>query len=221
MGSWRNSKTAKAWNSKRLARFACWPVVVLLVGLVLTTGCLENGQAAPISASEAVDRGTVEARAWAEDARLVLASGMEAPAEHPATEREMDEDPVLPADENVGDGLAPAWTLLFFSEALENTRSYHVTGSDVVDLGEAERPGNTPEALPAWEVDSPDAMGVALEDDAFREAVLSGGSFVVSTLALHEGDPAWMFVARTHPGGGGVDVMVHAVDGAVLGEGEG
>ncbi len=218
MGSWRSSRR-ESGSSSKCAKAAGFHLLAFgfLVAFVLLSGCLEGERAASIPASEAVEKGSVEAVDWAEDAQLVLVSGMEAPAEHPATDREQGDGPVLPSDENVGDGKAPAWTLLFYSEERDNTRSFHVTSLEVEDLGESQPPEQTPEPLPEWGVDSPEAMGIALEDASFREAVLSSGSFVVSTLGIYEDDPAWSLVARSQSAGG-VEVMVNAVTGVLMSE---
>lgn len=194
--------------------------VLLAAALVAaaTAGCVDDPRqgGAAIAGTVAHERALEEARTWAADAELVLLSGVEAPGSHPATEREDDARLAVPADADVGDGRAPAWTALFYSEGENATLSVRVVGDQVRALEPTGSP-ETPVPLANWSVDSPEAAATALDERSFREAALAEGANVALTLGTEGGEPVWTLKARSGAHGGATTARVHAVNGTLLG----
>lgn len=197
------------------------PLALLLLAATALAGCASDTQASPtIPASEAAELARADATAWQGDAELVALSGIEAHevAATPPGDPEGDDRPSLrSADASVGDGRAPSWTALFYSEAANRTRSYLVTEAGAQDQGAAEPPSSRPVTLAAWSVDSPDAVGTALANASFREAALSGDGSLVQTLGMREAGPVWELTAHSPSNGRHVELLVHAGTGEVLG----
>ncbi len=199
---------------------ACWSArlltLALVVGAAALAGCVQDGDdRGPVPATEAISLAEAEAMDWAEDAELIIASGIEAPEEHPATQRPETDEHVVPADEDIGDGSAPMWTVMFYSDTQNNTRSFSVTGDTVDDLEEAEPPSQEPEPMGEWEIDSPEAVSTAMNETSFRETALASQASVAMTLGMLQEQPVWSIVAQdpNHPQ---ATVEVHAVTGEVL-----
>jgi len=190
--------------------------LALSLALAGAAGCLAEDEAAPaaLSGVEAVELALGEARNWSADAELVLLSGVEAGGEHPATEREDDQLPKAPADDEVGDGRAPAWTALFHSASENATQSVRVVGGEATGLDPAPV-DEPPTAVGEWSVDSPDAVGSAMGQADFREQALASGATVSLVLGVEDAEPRWRVTAS---GSSGAHTeRVHAGNGTLVG----
>ncbi len=204
-------------------RVRCWLLVAILAS-ALVAGCTSpsgTGPASTVSAVEALDAIEAEAEAWQADAELVLVSGVEASSGSTANREVPDEEgrssPATAEDLEVGDGRAPSWIAMFYSEQANTTRSFRVTPDGLQDVGPADPPAQTPRPLANWSVDSSDAVGTALGNASFRQAALAGDGTVVMTLGMQGGVPAWQLVARSHVQGAHTQLIVHAANGTLLG----
>lgn len=193
--------------------------IVLAGALAGCTGPSGTGDGpTPIPASRAHDTALAEARAWQADAELVVMSGVEASEASRAT-REVPDDsgrssPRTWTDPDVGDGRAPGWTALFYSESANLTRTYRISEEQVEALGTSEPPSNQPTPVGRWSVDSPDAVGRALSNASFREAALASDGAVFMTLGVQDGAAVWELTARSHQSGERAVVTVPATGDA-------
>lgn len=196
-------------------------LALAVLAAVFAVGCTADEPASSaISALQASETAKASASQWQADAELVALSGIEAHEDAAAArgDPEGNNRPGLrSADASVGDGRAPAWTALFYSETANGTRSYLVTEAGAEDQGPAEAPSSRPRPLANWSVDSPDAVGTAMSNASFREAALAGDSSVVQTLGMREEGPVWELTAHDPSNGNHVQLLVDAVSGALIG----
>lgn len=196
---------------------------LLVVLASLLAGCASpTGTSAvePVSAEQAAEMAEANATRWQPDAELVLLSGVEAPEGAKSTREVPDEEgrsqPAAPVDPSVGDGRAPRWTALFYSQSANATRSYQVTSGAAEDQGPAASPSERPTPLRNWTLDSTQAVGTALENASFRTAALASDGEVIQTLGMRGQIPAWQLVARSPSNGQHVQILVNAANGEIL-----
>lgn len=192
-----------------------------LVAAPALAGCI--GTAVATSAKEHKSAADAAAQAWSADARLAQIVGVEGTlgaamsmfGAGPAGDFEAAGD-----DESVGDGKAEVWVYRYV--AASKAQSYVVVVNkegDVVRQGtEAKDADDRP--LGAWELDSDEAIRVALEANEGLRRGVEGTLFgVVSVLHQEAGSNAVWLVAgggAGNAGGGGGHVIVDALTGKVL-----
>lgn len=200
-------------------------LVLSLLGASVLAGCTDpsgrEGAPEPIAARQAVQTSLEAARAWQPDAEVVILSGIEASEGSLATREVPGEEgrsqPRTWVDPQVGDGRAPSWTVMVWSQAANATRTYQVTARGAESMGTDEGLSGTPTPLGNWTVGSEQAVGIALGNASFREAALASDGTVVLTLGTEGSRPVWTIVGRSHAEGAHAQVRIDARNGTVLG----
>lgn len=154
----------------------------------------------PISAKVATGSALDWARAnWAEDAKVLLASAIEAGPESQglqAAQRAQTTAYPLVADEDLGDGKVALWLVNLWSPAEGETRTLAITaGGNKVFDHDGRAPSSTPSPVTGWTVDSPGALAVAMEAPGFREVAAAEDGTIFHTLGIREGTPVWQLRA--------------------------
>lgn len=194
--------------------------VLLAVAALGTAGCLE-AKTSLLTAKEARGPADRAAVAWAADAVLVNAYGVEAGPqarermaaaldqgrERGGGVRSTDEEGAMLAavsgakGDAPGDGEAAVWVFGYVSEEVGASLQVTVTGAGVAFEQESADAdvalfGNLPVA--DWGIDSDEAASVAHEDVAYGSAVAGPEAFVVTVLAQVGDRPVWLFAAEGH-----------------------
>lgn len=110
-------------------------LALLIVPALALTGCLAED--AFVTAGEHADHAREAAHAWDEQARLVLAWGLEPAHEQPSETQPLDSQRSWRTDPWIGDGRSQAWTYLFTAPGHE--ASYHVVlaaNGTILEAGE-------------------------------------------------------------------------------------
>ena len=213
--------------------------IILALAVVATglAGCIQNpdwlnSSDLEVSALEHRELADAAAFSWNEDAVLIGILAVE------TTEQV---DPRLAPDQQVGNGLAPAWWYVYCADEAEEamgdakggsadggegmkgemtsvTRAFKVLADGTVsseDDAAAMAAGfdhEMAQAVGAFELDSSDALAKAAADESFRAAVEGANATMIEGLARHEGRAAWWF------GAGSMSGFVVATVDAVTGE---
>lgn len=188
--------------------------LALLLLLPLLAGCtgspLGGGE---LTAKEAASRGADRARQWQADAVLAAVWTLEAPAGSPLFRGEADFSAALPPvpDRSIGDGRTAVWWLQYRSPSTNSSLDVAVAANGTV-LADDAKDSPRDAALQGWEVDSPRAIEVAMQNATFAQAVRAPGAGL--TYALGGGspdstDPHWFLMAGVNESPGGM-MLVNA-----------
>lgn len=193
-----------------------WGVVpaVLLLALAFA-GCMqqgphfENAGATEVSARKNAELAASAAKAWDPAAKLVGIGGGES-IDAP--------DDALPADPDVGNGLAVQWTYVY-QTAEGKSRAFEVSADGtVISKNESEAMGDygayaggyaaayqsyraqssgKAEPLANWTWDSDAALGSAMKNETFRAAARAPNATLAEALGNAGVPDAWVFVASS------------------------
>ncbi|GEM_PF-4521170 len=207
-------------------------VPALLLLALAFTGCMgqgphfENAGVKEVSAKRNADLAASAAKAWDKSAALVAVGGAEA-QDAP--------DPDLPADPDVGNGLATQWTYVYQSaegksrafevsadgtvvsknesEAFDDYGSYAGSYAAAYQSYRAQSADGKP--LGNWSWDSDAALAAALKNETFRGAARAPNSTLAEALGNTGVPDAWVFMASSPERS--VIAAVNATSGEIVG----
>lgn len=211
----------------------------LLLVAALLAGCAGPGPlgglvgGGDLTAKDAHNKVLPRAQQWQGDAGLAAVGATEA-REPGDFEDEGDFPFAMGADSNVGDGRAPQWFLRYYSPSTDRYLSTVVYANGTI-LTQEERASEDEDVtvdLAKWQVDSPQAVQVAMQDANFSAAARASDGGILLMLAPKGGgpynmgaygqpggnftppeDPFWMLTAHSDTEDRGAVVLVNARTG--------
>lgn len=196
-----------------------------LLAFVLTASVLAGctsplGGGGDMTAKEAEGRAAQRAREWRGDAVLVGVATVEA---GPGAASFLGSGnasgwPVSPApDGNVGDGRAPQWFFQYHSAAANRTYGVAVFRNGTLLADEDRGGGDREGPIANWNIDSPRAAEIALQDANFSAAArASDGGIVYALGAGDQPDPIWALTTGSERAATGGFALINARTGERL-----
>jgi hypothetical protein len=198
--------------------------------LLLLAGCAVPGFGGDLAAKDAAARAEGTAKAWRSDAMLVGLGTLEYARGAFDGRNASDSDFPFPPqpDASPGDGRAPQWYLQYHAHSSMNmTLAVAVYANGTVQSREQNTSSTNGTALDAaaWQVDSPQAAQVAMQDTNFSAAARASDGVVGMFLSASGGgpyggnasgagkDPLWVLFAGSASAGTGASVLVNARTG--------
>lgn len=199
----------------------------LVLATLLLAGCTSNPFGGPVelTAREAAALAQPRAQQWHGDAVLGGLVGFEAGANSNFTKNFSDTGGNIsqPApDSRVADGRAPLWLAIYHSPSANRSLGVAVHGNGTLETQESEPDGDSKHLdMAAWQVDSPRAVEIALQDANFSAAAKASDGGLVAALGMGDTsgnasearDPFWFLTAGSEATRMGAFVLVNARTG--------
>lgn len=202
-------------------------LALLLAAAAVLAGCTSNPLGGgPLTAKEAQGKADPAARQWRGDAVLVGIAAPEGGAGSAFLGNGSSEWPMrVDPDGSVGDGRLPQWILNYRSPAANASLAVVVYQNGTVQTHDDPESrgddGSTPVAN--WQVDSPQAAQVAMQDANFSAAARAADGGIVYVLGQGNGgmqmggnDPFWILTTGSESASTGAIVFINARTGERL-----